>query len=47
MIPMLVNTYEIVKNVKGYVAHFRNIAFAEMQQNIGVGMALKYLLGIE
>lgn len=28
MIPMLVNTYEIVKNVKGRVAHFRNIAFA-------------------
>ena len=26
--PMLVNTYEIVKKVKGHVAHFRNIAFA-------------------
>lgn len=29
MIPMLVNTYEIAKNVKGHVAHFRNIAFVK------------------
>lgn len=32
MIPMLVNTYEIAKNVKGHVAHFRNIAFVNMQR---------------
>lgn len=47
MIPMLVNTYEMVKTVKGHVAHFRNIAFIQMQRNIRVGVALKYLLRID